>query len=212
VRLSTLSSAAQINANRQNAQSSTGPKSEETKQKSALNATRHGFTGQTILLASPEEKIAYETHCISILEQYQPKTHEETSLIQQYADQQWTLHQISAQQISLLNLLNAATDRLMKEGADLDTILATTATFNKQLNTLGIYEQRRRRASKDVLAQFKELSEVREAALAQAAAISKSCKTQGKPFTPAEFGFVCSSAEIDAFLRKSDLLKLAGAK
>jgi hypothetical protein len=202
-----MSTAAQFNANRQNAQSSTGPKSEETKQKSALNATRHGFTGQTILLATPEEKTAYETHCISILEQYQPKTHEETSLIQQYADQQWTLHQISAQQISLLNLLNAATDRLMKEGADLDTILATTATFNKQLNTLGIYEQRRRRASKDVLAQFKELTDARETALAEAAAIAKSYKTQGKPFTPAEFGFVCSNVEIDAYLRKRELLK-----
>jgi hypothetical protein len=207
-----MSTAAQINANRHNAQSSTGPKSPETKQKSALNATRHGFTGQTILLTSPEEKAAYETHCIATLEQYQPKTHQETSLIQQYADQQWTLHQISSQQISLLNLLNAATDRLIKEGADIDAILATTALFNKQLHTIGIYEQRRRRASKEVLAQFKELSEARETALAQAAAIAKSHKTQGKPFTPAEFGFVCSNAEIDAYLRKRELLALAGIK
>jgi hypothetical protein len=204
-----MSTSAQINANRQNAQHSTGPKSEETKQKSALNSTRHGFTGQTLVLSSPEEKAAYETHCISMIEQYQPKTHHETSLIQQYADQQWTLHQISVQQISLLNLLNAATDRLVKEGADINAVLATTALFNKQLHTLGIYDQRRRRASKEVLAQFEQLAEAREAALAQAAEISKSQKTQGKPFTPAEFGFDCSNAEIDAYLRKSELLKLA---
>ena len=36
--------------NRANAQRSTGPKTEEGKQRSSLNALRHGLTGQTIIL------------------------------------------------------------------------------------------------------------------------------------------------------------------
>src|SRR5271168_1963507 len=104
--------------NRQNAQASTGPKTEEGKQRSSLNATRHGFTGQTLVL-SPEEKDAYETHCIAYMEQYQPATHEETELIQQYADLSWSLHQISVQQINILSIMNAVTARFMKEG-DID--------------------------------------------------------------------------------------------
>jgi hypothetical protein len=195
-----MSTTAQIEANRINAQSSTGPASPEGLKRSSLNATRHGFTGQQVILSGPEEKAAYDTHCISLIELYQPKTHEETDLIQQYADQEWTLHQISVQQMNVLAFLGAATQSLVDAGAEFEAINAATAPYYKQLNTLGIYEQRRRRAAKETLARFQELVAAREKSLAEAAAAFKAMKSQNKPFDPTEFGFVHSLPEIEAFL------------
>jgi hypothetical protein len=195
-----MSTNAQIEANRTNAQSSTGPTSPEGLKRSSQNATRHGFTGQQVVLSCPEEKAAYDDHCISLIELYQPKTHEETDLIQQYADQRWTLHQISIQQMNVMTMLGAANQKLTATGADFETINTATAPFYKQLNTLGIYEQRRARAAKETLARFEELKTAREKALAEAAAASKLMKSQNKPFDPAEFGFVHSSAEIESYI------------
>jgi len=207
-----MSSAAQVSANRLNSQASTGPASAEGKQRSSLNATVHGFTGQTVLLA-PGERIPYETHVKACLEQHKPQSHEETSLIHQYADQQWTLHQIAVQQMNVLTLMNAITEKHMKDGSPIDTLNAAVAPFYKQVSTLGVYEQRRRRASADTLTEFKQLVAARQKALAEAAQLCKAMKEKGEAFEPAKFGFVCSSAEIEAYLtRRHDLAALKGSK
>jgi hypothetical protein len=195
-------SAAKIESNRQNAQNSTGPTSPEGLDRSSKNATRHGFTGQSLVLSS-EEKEAYETHCISYFEHFSPATHEETDLTQQYADLRWTLHQISVQQSNLLALINAITTKFTKEG-DLEAALEATARPYRTLNTLGIYEQRRRRAAEATLQQLTALIAARKEAgekeLAQAAAVYKAHKAQNKPSHPADFGFVCSLPEIEKHL------------
>ena len=194
-----MSSNAQIEANRQNSQASTGATTPAGQKKSSMNALRHGFTGQSVLV-SAEEKPLYDNHAAAYLEQYQPQTHEESNLIQQYADQQWTLHQISVQQMNVLTMLNMSNAHHMKIGSDYETLNAASAQFYKQIGNLGIYEQRRRRAAQETLAQFNELKAARERALAEAAQVCKAMKSQNKPFNPAEFGFVYSTAEIETFL------------
>ena len=58
-------------------------------------------------------------------------------------------------------------------------------------------------------------SDARKAALKEAAAQCKAHKAQGKPWAPAEFGFVHSQAEIDTFLLRenaaAEAKKLVGA-
>jgi hypothetical protein len=48
--------------NRENAQHSTGPRTEAGKQRSALNALTHGLTSRTALLPA-EDLAAYQNHC-----------------------------------------------------------------------------------------------------------------------------------------------------
>jgi hypothetical protein len=49
-----MTSFRQVEANRRNALRSTGPKTDEGKRRSRLNAVRHGLTAETVI-ASPED-------------------------------------------------------------------------------------------------------------------------------------------------------------
>jgi hypothetical protein len=75
----------------------------------------------------------------------------------------------------------------------------------RSLNTLSLYESRRRRAAKaleeELLALQKEANERLGADLAKAAPLYKIYKSKGQTFDPAEFGFVCSIDELNDYLR-----------
>ena len=190
-----MSTPRQIEANRNNSQKSTGAKTEAGRERSSLNATRHGFTGQQLVL-SDAEKEAYEFHVLAYMDEHAPKTQIETSLVQQFADLNWSLHQIAVQQHNLMSLINTMTEQLMKQG-DLEALSKALAQPYRTLNTLGIYESRKRRAANALEAQLGAILEGRREALAQAAKLYKQRKAQNLPFVPSEFGFVHSVAEIE---------------
>src|SRR5438477_3726397 len=77
-----------INATRDNAQHSTGPRTDAGKARSRLNATRHGLTGQ-VNIRTEEDQKAYDTHCIGFFEDLKPKGAIEMNLVQTMADKQW---------------------------------------------------------------------------------------------------------------------------
>jgi hypothetical protein len=174
----------QIEANRNNSQSSTGATSEAGKQRSALNATKHGFTGQQLVLSDAERE-AYEFHVLAYMDEYAPKTQIETNLVQQFADLNWSLHQIAVQQHNLMSLINAMTEQLMKQG-DLEAMSKALAQPYRTLNTLGIYESRKRRAAATLQAELTAMQEARREAAAKAA-------KQPKPTPQPEIGFVHST-------------------
>ena len=68
-----MTSLRQIEANRHNALKSTGPKTENGKQRSRRNALRHGFTAETVIepLESRDEYRAFEA---AILREYLRQT------------------------------------------------------------------------------------------------------------------------------------------
>ena len=69
---------------------STGPKTPEGKRRCALNAYRHGLTGQLDII-TPEEQIAYDQHSQINLESMAPANAYERSLAQSIADDRWRL-------------------------------------------------------------------------------------------------------------------------
>src|SRR5258708_24131539 len=89
--------------NRENAHKSTGPRTEAGKQRSSLNALRHGLTGHTVVLPS-DDLAAYERHCKGFFNQYQPKNPTDVQLTQTVADLSWRLNHATAIETNMLAL------------------------------------------------------------------------------------------------------------
>ncbi len=87
--------------NRANSQHSTGPRTPAGKQRSSLNALRHGLTGHVIVLPS-EDRAAYETHTQRLFDDLQPKGALEEQLVQSLADTSWRINRIAALETNLL--------------------------------------------------------------------------------------------------------------
>ena len=89
-----MSTEAQINANRQNAQASTGPTSEAGKAVSRLNAVKTGLTARTMLL-SEEDAPIYAKYIERFFKEYLPANEAEHDLVQTIADTEWRIRQIA---------------------------------------------------------------------------------------------------------------------
>jgi hypothetical protein len=74
----------QLVANLANAQHSTGPKTENGKHRTRLNACRHGLAGQICLLTAGEHA-AFDQHCTGFRESLEPVGAPETELAQSYS-------------------------------------------------------------------------------------------------------------------------------
>ena len=85
-----LISPQRIEANRHNAQKSTGPRTEEGKKNSRLNASRHYLTGQVRILPDEERK-AVEGLCRPIIDRLAPVGEEEAQLARAIAEAHWRL-------------------------------------------------------------------------------------------------------------------------
>jgi len=80
----------QIEANRRNAQVSTGPRTEDGKQRSRRNALRHGLTGKTVVVGV-EDAVEYAAFEGEIIGEYDPKSAIERELTHRLASLLWRL-------------------------------------------------------------------------------------------------------------------------
>jgi hypothetical protein len=74
-----------VEANRANAQLSTGPRTEQGKAKSSLNAVKTGLTGRTVLLPS-DDAVQYERQVQRFFAELKPIGESESALVQSLAD------------------------------------------------------------------------------------------------------------------------------
>src|SRR5580658_3593589 len=91
---------AQLTANRENAQLSTGPRTPEGRKRSSLNAFRHGLTGQ-IIMHTPEDAQAFKKHCDGIREALAPVGALELDLAQAIGEDRWRLNRARALENSI---------------------------------------------------------------------------------------------------------------
>ena len=197
--------------NRANAQNSTGPRTEAGKQRSSLNALRHGLTGQTVVLPS-DDLAAYDRHCQEFLDHYHPKNKMETELTQAISDLTWRLKRINSIEANLL----AADIAWNLDSIDAETdqpypAPATAKDFREQtqaLANLSMYERRLSLRFKDTLKQLRELQAERldqeRSEMYDAAKILQMHKNKKVPYDPNEDGFVFSNADIETYIQRRD--------
>ena len=202
--------------NRANSEHSTGSRTPAGKQRSSLNALRHGLTGHVVVLPT-EDLAAYQSHLVRFVDQFQPKGVLEEQLVQSLGDTTWRLNRVPAIEATFLTL--AAEDHLdsihtnepRAAGA-----LALAQAFHHQsraLANISIYEQRLARLFDHTLKQLREIqAERREHERRQmndAAEILQMHAERDIPYDPAQDGFVFSPAEIQTFIQRRDRLEEA---
>jgi hypothetical protein len=98
-----MTSLRQIDANRRNAQRSTGPVSEEGKRKSRRNAVRHGLTAETVI-GTLEDAKDYAAFEMAVTAGYDAPTAVERELVLRLASLLWRLRRATAIESGLFNI------------------------------------------------------------------------------------------------------------
>jgi len=98
-----MTSFRQIDANRRNARKSTGPITEEGKQRSRCNAVRHGLTAETVIgaLEDAEDYKAFEA---AIIADYDAQSAVERELVLRLASLLWRLRRATTMETGLLQI------------------------------------------------------------------------------------------------------------
>jgi hypothetical protein len=198
-----------VEINRANAQHSTGPKTPEGKQKSSLNALRHGLTGQIVVMPT-EDLQAYQLHLKSFTNDLNPKGAIEEHLVQALADTSWRLNRVAALETNLLTMgIATATSPITdapNQVQDAFAMVAALESQSKALSNLSLHSQRLSRQFERTVAQLRDLQKARRAQeshdLDNLLDITKMHEDKGESYNPSEDGFVFSEDEIDAAVRR----------
>jgi hypothetical protein len=168
--------------NRANSQHSTGPRTEPGKQRSSLNALRHGLTARTAVLPT-EDAEAYQRHIQQFLDEYAPATPTETQLVHEIGNTTWRLNRIP--------LLEA---ELLSQDPHPPTLIP-------QLATLGLHGSRLSRQFQKALDQLRSIQEERRhqqsRQLTEAAEFLLRQQHKGLSWEPTDDGFVFSKDQVE---------------
>jgi hypothetical protein len=135
----------QIAANRRNAQLSTGPRTEEGKSRSRMNAWRHGLTGM-IDVRTPEEQESHDKFCAAIVASLDAQEGIERQLAHSVAEDHWRLNRARTIENNIFTLA-ASFEQSDADSTqpEIDDALADARTFvadPERFQLLTIYERR----------------------------------------------------------------------
>lgn len=100
-----MATEAQLRANRRNAQRSTGPRTDQGKQRARYNALKHGLTSLHVVLPG-EEDFTYVELRGDLFRQYDPRNPAETFLVDQLAQNWWRLNRSRRYETGMLSKLD----------------------------------------------------------------------------------------------------------
>ncbi len=188
----------------------TGPRTEEGKKKSALNATRHGLTGRVVVMPW-EDMDAYMRFCAELMTDLAPETSIERQYAQTFCDTQWRLNRMRSIEDSMFALGHVeAAGRIETEHPQVHAALTAARVYrddSKTFANLSLYEQRLQRTLEKSLKQLQALQAERRAQT-QAQPIQPAAQLEAIPTAPASHAsapaaaptpeeFVFSTVEID---------------
>ena len=160
--------------------------------RSRFNATRHGLTGQILVLA-PEEQSAYDRLCISLKDAYKPFGAIEENLLQGICDTQWRLNRAVSFENSIF-AMKAGELPVTSGKSEIDVAFSQAQTFltrSKEFNLLSTYEGRlHRRMTRDIealkAAQAQRMAEYKEA-MKIAKQLYLQAQAQNKRYKPEDY-------------------------
>jgi hypothetical protein len=143
-----MATPAQIAANKQNAQKSTGPKSEEGKATSSRNRLSHGFASSAILIEgeNPEE---FKALLAGLTDEFKPVTDTEVILVERMTQHQWLcLRAFHLQGIAFTDELRKTSEFAIPQSLGLLIRYHTTAdrAFHRAHNELVRMQKERKKS------------------------------------------------------------------
>jgi hypothetical protein len=209
---------AKLAANRQNAQHSTGAKTQAGKDKSKMNSLRNALTGQTVLLPT-DDAVAYQAFIDSICQQWSPVDDQEKRLTQLIADTEWRIHRVAALEANIFAV--GRIEQPLEQFSESEGVLHAKLhlIYEKQFKNLALQERRLFNQNKSLTAKLEQLQQdriekakqaaqalidERNAIVERAAKISANCYKLNKTFCPADFGFDFSYAEYAHYWKVQD--------
>jgi hypothetical protein len=194
----------QLEANRRNAELSTGPRSEAGKQKSSLNALRHGLTARVVVLPT-EDLAAYQRFAAEFLADLAPETFAERQCAQTIIDTQWRLNRVRALEDGMLALGHYGPEGQIDPGhPQIHAALTAAAAYREHSQAfanLSMHEQRLYRILTNATKTLEDLKakrvSTRQTALDAARELHNLHKMLGEPDEPSSSGFVFTPREID---------------
>ena len=202
-----MSSAAQALSNKENAQHSTGPRTESGKRISSLNATRHGLTGQVVVLPT-EDAAKYEAFRLKLFANLAPQDTVEELLAQTIVDSEWRAERARVLEVNIFALshheeLPAHIASIADETSRRALTEAHAAIkHEKVLRNLHIQEARLQRLILLTMAELREQQAARRTNLVNALDAKMFHEKSKLPFDPAALGFVFTDADYTAELTR----------
>ena len=199
----------QIEANRRNAQQSTGPRTEIGKKTSSLNALRHGLTSRIVVLPA-EDLAAYKAFSEEFLLDLAPATFTERQFAQTIIDTQWRLNRVRALEDGMLALGHFGPEGQIDPGhPEIHAALTAAAVFRERSQAFANLSMHEQRLYRILTAASKSLEDLkaariaaRQADLDAAVALHNLNKMQGVANEPSPTGFVFKPEEIEAESRR----------
>jgi hypothetical protein len=195
--------------NKENAQHSTGPKTEAGKRASSLNATRHGLTGQAVVLPT-EDAARYEAFRIKLLADLHPQGATEDLLAQTIVDTEWRAERARALEANIFAL--AHYEELSPQIASVEdetkrralTEAHAAIKHEKVLRNLHIQEARLQRLLLRSLSELRDQQARRRDKLMQAQDAKMFHEHNKLPYDQSSLGFVFTDSEYNAeFTRRT---------
>jgi len=158
---------------------STGPRTEEGKAISSMNALKHGLTAITVLLPG-EDPAAYQALYDGTFRDFEPINTTETALLQELIDLQWRLRRASGFEAR---------------------VLSSDAPDIKALNSMSLIAARMKRQYSTTLKEFQELhrenAKDRSSLQEDAMTLHKADRYLNRPSTVALWGFDFTTDDLD---------------
>jgi hypothetical protein len=173
--------------NQQNALRSTGPRTAAGKQRSALNAFKHGLSGNHLVMQQ-HEFAAYEQHTAKMLTDLKPQTEPEKQIAQKIIDLNFRINRITAIENNLLNFDMGANEPDFEEDEGIARMMGQASAWKKDAQSFDILGRYESRLSKQLLQYQKELERL-QAVRAHAASAAPTQTTETTPLNPESASF-----------------------